>query len=225
MNQHLLIMGTRYTPLKDLIEAAVDHDYRVTTAPTGDQDFDEYLRNSSPETVTQIQLRLGSTLSTRVAVASALHTPDEPENQIRDVILVVSPPQEARGFHEIPPGEMEQLLQENLLGMLYVLRETMAVLTAQGQGSITVVLDEHSTDVLPALGSGVLYGIQRTVEGMFRSYQNKLIVIQGVRSQCDNQEMLARYMFDEYFARPEKNGYRWTKFTGRSGLFTKKGMQ
>ena len=223
MNQHLLIMGTRNAPLRECMYEALQREFKVVTSPTGDREYDEFLQ-TGPEGVTVQPWRAGSTLSARAVTAAAADSARGDNSRLQGVILYVSPPTETRGFHEIAPGDLEIACQEVFAGTLYLLREAINWCMQQGSGTVTVVLDEHNQEVLPALGSGVLYGIQRVVDGCFRSYRNEPVILQGIRSQVDQPELLARYLFDEYLVRPERSSFRWTKYSGKSGLFGKKGV-
>ncbi|AFG38828.1 hypothetical protein [Spirochaeta africana] len=222
MNEHLLIMGTRYAPLRELVQGAVDREFPVFTAPTGDREYDDFLQ-AGPGGVTVQPWRSGSTLSARACVAGAVEAARVAGGQLDSIMLYVSPPSENRGFHEIAPGDLEVACQDVFAGVLFLLREAIGVCMAQGRGTISVVLEEFNQDVLPPLGSGVLYGVQRVVDGCFRAYRNESITLQGLRLQSDQPEQLAQYIYGEYLGRPEKTGFRWTKYTGKSGLFGKKG--
>lgn len=222
MNQHLLIMGTRYAPLRELVREAAQRGVTVVTSPTGNREYDDFLQ-TSPAGISVQPWRPGSTLSARLALAGAMETARAAESQLQSILLYVTPPGENRGFHEIAPGDLEVACQEVFAGSLFLLREAIGACIAQGGGTITVVLEEINQDVLPPLGSGILHGLQRAVDGCFRAYRNESVVIQGLRVQIDQPEQLAMYLFDDYFVRPEKSSFRWIKYSGKTGLFGKKG--
>ncbi len=216
-------MGTPHAPVQELIIAAEQRGYPVISAAAGDPQAADFLQDGEAAAAT-LPWRMGSTLSARSLVASAQETARAHGGRLDTAVIVFTPPQENRGFHVIPPGDLDADVQTFFAGTLFLVRELLAAFTAAGGGTITIILDEHNQGVLSPLGAGVLYGVQRLVEGLFHSYREESVVIQGIRSSMDQPEALARFFYDDYLARADKNEYRWVKFSGRSGLFGKKGV-
>ncbi len=214
-------MGSPAADLSSCIKEAIARDFQVITAITGHSESDELIQ-SMTEGVMIVPWRHASTLSAKAAVASAVEAVKADAGQLSGVIFVLNPPGENRGFHQIPPGELEKIIMEVFAGTLFVLRESLSALTQQGSGELTIILNEHNLEVLPPPAAGMLAGIQRTIEGMFRAYANEAIVIQGIRSSVREAEVLGAYVFEEYLGKSEKTAWRWTKFTGKTGLFGRK---
>ncbi|GAB6089409.1 hypothetical protein [Spirochaeta dissipatitropha] len=224
MNEHLLIMGTRSAPLRELVSSALERGYSVTTAPSGEQDFDEFLGSSEDSNLHPLTWRPGSTVSSRSVVRSASVTAESLGADFRQAILMLTPPNELLSFHTIAQGDLESVIKDVYAGPLFLMREILSLFPDEGQSVLTVILDERNQEVLPPVSSGIMHGIQRTVEVLFRSYRDSSRIIQGLRSQSDQPVQLAGYIFDEYLKKQDKHAYRWVKFSGKSGLFGKKGL-
>ncbi len=211
-------MGTPQAPVKLLLSAAVQRDLFVAAAETGNEEADAFIQDQESGVV-PVSWRHSSTLSARAAVSSARDAAFNQGGALSDVIIFVSPPAENRGFHQIPPGDLDSIIQSVFAGTLYILRESISALAAGEGGSCTIILDEGNQEVMPPPAAGMLYGIQRTVEGLFRTYANEKVAIQGIRFSGNDMEQFADFIYDEYFAKPDKAAYRWFKYSGRSGLF------
>jgi hypothetical protein len=138
---------------------------------------------------------------------------------IDEAIVVYSPAEETGPFHASTVVSIEDRVDAEVKGYVFLLRELLSVFQAQGTGCLVLAVLDHTADLvspLEAAGLGSFMALARSLQEL---YQNESFQIQLCYSRDENTlgfaDLVTNVMSDRRPRRP-KSG--WRTFPQRSRI-------
>jgi len=154
-------------------------------------------------------------LSARTLVLKALNTFDS----FSHALIVLSPFDASEPPHEVPSASIEENIDTQLKGCLYIVKEVLVYFMRQGRGSLSFV---SLTD--PGLENNVIDsmihgGFISLADSIFSFYRNESVDMFGFESDSTKYEEFSEYIWKILENPGKQNFRRWNRFADRSGLF------
>jgi NAD(P)-dependent dehydrogenase (short-subunit alcohol dehydrogenase family) len=212
MGKTFFVAGTEGNLTTDLVHAALTKKERVlatldprTEMPPIEQDWEGNLR--------YVPWNRPSPLSARNILLEGVTFLEK----IDEAIVVHSAEEDGRPFHELSSADIERALDRSMKGFFFLLRELLGFFQRQKSGLLTLVEYDPAGRLhpLPYASSGTFRALG---SALFAQYGNEPFILRGLTSAVTQPEEFARYIL-ESCERPEKTAGRWTKYSGRTGLF------
>ena len=134
--------------------------------------------------------------------------------RLDEAVIVFSPTPDTSTFHESSIVGIEDRIDAEVKGYLYILRETVAALVKQGRGSIALVVHQTETDFRSPLESAATGAFVALADSVSRFYQNEPVDLYQFRSQSDDVQGFARHVCDAITAqsRQRRRPGRWFEY-------------
>jgi hypothetical protein len=176
-----------------------------------------------PETVKgklSLQWSPGSPISARTLMLAAGNR----LGQINNAVLICSPPGMFRPAETLVPGETESLINDQIKGWFFLVRELALVFRAQNGGTLALVVP----DVLPGggkdipadlLGPPAAASFKALAQGLLASAANEPFEILGfTTAEAGSESGFAEWFFKIIDEGGRKNSGKWFKYS-RLSLF------
>jgi hypothetical protein len=144
--------------------------------------------------------------------------------QVNDAILICSPPGMFRQAEALVPGEVENLVNDQIKGWFFLVRELALVFRARNEGTLTLVIP----DVPPGggkdapadlLGPSAAASFKAFAQGLLASAANEPFQILGfTTAETGADGNFAEWIFKTIDSESRKNNGKWLKYS-RLGLF------
>jgi NAD(P)-dependent dehydrogenase (short-subunit alcohol dehydrogenase family) len=139
--------------------------------------------------------------------------------RIDEVFVVFAPEGNGTAFHELSSADIEENLDVNFKGYLFLLKELFGLFQRQKSGTISLVHYEGITEIPAPLYAAAAGAFRTLVSALFAQYRNEQFHIRGFHSSVPQTKDFASYLLG-ITERPEKTSGRWFKYSGRAGLFS-----
>jgi hypothetical protein len=167
-----------------------------------------------------LQWSPGSPISARTLVLAAGNR----LGQINNAVLICSPPGMFRPVENLLPGETESLINDQIKGWFFLVRELAIVFRAQNGGSLSLVVP----DLLPGggkdvpadlLGPPAAASFRALAQGLLASAASEPFEIMGfTTAEAGTENGFAEWFFKTIDEGSRKNSGRWFKYS-RLSLF------
>jgi NAD(P)-dependent dehydrogenase (short-subunit alcohol dehydrogenase family) len=222
MTRGILIAGNESSLLSAVgNEAAKRVDsYAMAFIPRGTAAIEEPDRKSPVLGKTQIPLEWnpGSPISSRTLILAAQNR----LGHIDDAILVCAPPAIRRPPEELVPVEIDRIINDQIKGWFFLVRELIVVFKARKSGTLTLALSDvapGAREELPdLLGAPAAASFRAFVQNLLISSLNEPYQIMGFSSAESGEDpAFAAYIF-KLLEDSRKNSGKWYKY-GKRGIF------
>ncbi len=135
-----------------------------------------------------------------------------------EAIVIFAPAQDSATFHESSIVGIEDRIDAEVKGYLYILREIIGRLVRQGAGRVALVLQhppEELQSPLEAVGVGSFAAL---AESLDRYYRNEPVTIERFRTDGDDAPGFADFILDRLDVdrgnarRARRSGKRWIRY-------------
>jgi hypothetical protein len=215
MDGGLLVTGKPAVLLESIAERALDLQANIVITRSGHGELSDTIADSAH--ITNWNRR--SALSARSAVLHAVNL----FHSLDTAVVVYAPSRDTSPFHEASVVRIEDRVDAEVKGYLFMIREILSCFTRQGRGTLAMVIwdnEDESRSPVEAAASGSFVSV---AEAIFTYYQNEPLSIRGFYATGDDPLEISRFVIDGLAepASPKKNG-RWIRYPSRGGLFRRR---
>lgn len=214
MGKTFLIAGTWSAVTIELIQGALSRNDRVLAAldpdaeqPPIEPDWQKNLR--------YIPWNRRSPLSAKTFILEGTNAFE----RIDEALLVYAPEGAGRAIHESALAEIEETMDDDLKGLLFLLKELFAFFEKQKSGTLSCVFFDKGMENLPPLEAAVAGAFRALVPTLQRGYGNEGFLVRGFHAAADQPKEFAQYILG-FSERTEKTAGRWVKYSGKTGFFS-----
>ena len=215
MEQSFLIAGNQSKLTSDLAQEALSLKHRVLATYEPETEG-PIIPSGLEHNLHYVEWNRRSPISSRFVILQALNK----EIELDHALLLFNPRQEKIMVHDLPSATIEEKIDFDAKGYLFLLKELINYFLKRRKGSITFVIQNTGPDVLPPI-EAMLYGsFYNLAEAMFSCYENEPIVLRGIETKIAANRQLAEYIFQTIGEDQAKNRNKWLKYNGKTGLFS-----
>jgi hypothetical protein len=138
---------------------------------------------------------------------------------IDHAIVVYNPRLDRSVFHEENAAVIEERVDFDVKGFLFMVKELLMHFQKQNSGTITFVVQNTGPDVLSPFDSLGMHGFQGMVESLFTYYSQETFSIRGVQTRLAQNRQIAEFLLNLISEDSVKTRNKWSRYTGKSGLF------
>lgn len=210
MERACLVTGKSGPLLVELAQrvAARERGLLVTRSGRLDPDLPE------GDTVSVISWNRRSALSARSVVLHATNI----FNRLDEAIVVFSPAHDTGTFHDTSIVSIEDRIDAEVKGSVYILREIFAQLVKQRSGRVVLVMQHPPEELQSPMEASGIGSFAMLAESLERYYRNEPISVLRFRSDEDDAPGFAEYILDRLdvekgrSSRGSRNGGRWIRY-------------
>ena len=166
------------------------------------------------ETTSIISWNRRSALSARSVILHATNL----YGHLDEAIVIFAPAQDAAIFHESSIVGIEDRIDAEVKGYLYILRETLGQLVRQGAGRVALVLQHPPEELQSPLEAAGVGSFAALAESLDRYYQNEPVTIERFRTEVDDAPGFADFILDHLDSdrvvtrRARRRGRSWIRY-------------
>lgn len=142
---------------------------------------------------------------------------------VDEAVLVVSP-RPAPGL-AAKPSELERVLQDRVLSVLWLAREILTHFTARGSsagpGRLILVLADRGQAPRDPVGAAAFGAVSAFAAALAESAPDAPYDVWAVQDSCPQDDLAAQYIRRILEAPPERRPGRALRFTGKNTLFNR----
>jgi NAD(P)-dependent dehydrogenase (short-subunit alcohol dehydrogenase family) len=170
----------------------------------------------SSERQINLEWNPASPLSVRTLTISAVNKMEH----IDDAILVCSPPAFRRPVEQFTPGDIDKIIDHNIKGWFFLVRELTALFKVRKAGTLALVLSEVSSgskdDAPDLLGPAAAAAFRAFAQGILVSAINAPYNVMGFSAEPGEENAFAAHVF-KTIDEGKKNLGKWNKY-GKLGF-------
>ena len=210
MEKACLVTGKSGPLLVEIVRRAAARHRQTLVTRSGRMDLGQV----DDESTSIISWNRRSALSARSVLLHATNL----FGRLDEAIVIFAPARDSSTFHESSIVGIEDRIDAEVKGYLYILRETLALLVRQGAGRVALVLQhppEELQSPLEAIGVGSFAAL---AESLGRYYRNEPVTIQRFRTEVDDAPGFADFILDRLDSdrrlagRARRSGGRWIQY-------------
>jgi len=218
MTRGIFIAGNDST-LSRAVEAAILNKVDQYAAALIPNRLTEVQKTAEPDNIKRISLdwNPASPLSARALVLAA----ENHLEHIDEVILICSPPSIRCNPEDLPPASVEIMLNDNIKGWFFLIKEITAVFKERGRGTLALVYPDNNPDhkkneAADVLGPAALASFRALTQGLLASAYNEPYITVGFSaSDSGNDTAFASFInknIDELTLRSKGKLFKFGKF-------------
>jgi hypothetical protein len=215
MAQSILIAGNHTKLNSDIVQEALSLKHRVLA--TYDPETDgPVIPSGLEDSLSYVEWNRRSPISSRFVILQALNK----QIELDHAIITFAPRQEKMMVQDLQSASIEEKLDFDAKGYLFLLKELINYFLKRRKGSITFVIQNTGPDIPPPIEAMLLGGFYHLAESMFECYENEPIVLRGIDTKIAANRQVAEYLLQTIFEDQPKNRNKWLKYNGKTGLFS-----
>lgn len=138
---------------------------------------------------------------------------------IDHAVVVWTPRLDRTVFHEDNAAVIEERIDYDIKGFLFMVKELLLHFQKQGSGTITFVVQNTGPDVLSPGDALSLKGLDGLVESLFTYYSREAFALRGVQTRVAQNRQVAEFVLGLVTEDTAKTRGKWNRYTGKSGIF------
>ncbi len=196
-------MGKHGSLKKNLVESFLnENNHVVATRKQGDAKFSD----EHSERLTVFEYNYRSLLSTRTLFLECRN------KHIEHIIIVYSIIDQSDVLRGFQSGIIEQKIDEDMKGFLYLLRESVSYLEKQESGSINIVLHNTGPEIPGPLEALMFHGIEALGTSLFTYYSMDRYSVRGYKSRSQECAEYAEFIMKSIGSgQPSGKWYRYQR--------------
>jgi len=209
MERTCLIAGKSGALLADVVRHCSAMQRQPLVARSGQAE----LPNLPPGSPAPISWNRRSALSARSLLLHAQTT----GGRIEEAIVVYSPVHESTPFHACTVVSIEDRIDAELKGYLFLLRELVALFESQRSGCLVLAVSDQSAELpspLEAAGLGSFMALSRSLQGLYEGESLRIRLCYSTDQDTDAFARMVAGELDARNSRRSKSG--WQTFPTRS---------
>lgn len=135
-----------------------------------------------------------------------------------EALTILSSKHNNKAIHEISSSDIEDAIDTNLKGTIFILKEIILYLQNKGDGNISLIQNINQNEILAPLFALESGGLLSLTKSLFDSYQNEQLAINSFSSQSLEIEEYADYIFKNISERGKAIHGKMFKFQDRGML-------
>lgn len=168
-----------------------------------------------PDTIPSVGWNRRSALSARSVVLHAVNQ----LSRIDEAIIVYTPARDASALHEASIVSIEDRVDAEVKGYLFLLREILSQFQKQRSGRIALVVQGIVGEVASPLEATALGSFVSLAESLRTYYQNEPVTIESFISEVNAPVEYASFVIDTLNASPKPQRHsKWLRFPRRKSL-------
>ena len=204
MEQACLVTGKSGPLVVELVRCLESLNRRTLVTRSGQMDLGEIDEDST----TVISWNRRSALSARSVLLHASNV----FGRLDEAIVVFSPAADTATFHESSIVGIEDRIDAEVKGYLYILRETLASMLKQGGGSVAIVVHLESAEFRSPLESTATGAFVSLAESLARLYNSEDLSVKLFRSDSGDLTGFANFVCDGLLSVRRRRNARWRRF-------------
>ncbi len=202
------------------VVATVNSLPKKKSAPRGKDDGE---RKAEPDALLLLPWTRPSALSAQNVILRALKAHDSLDH----AVVVVDGGAESRALHELPAAKVQEIIDAQLKGHVFLIKEVLHLFLRRRAGTLSLVLHAGGAEAPSALDSMTTASFLALARSMMSTYQNEPIAINGFETASSADSAYAGYVIRAIKGGSRTSGGKWHRFNDRAGLrglgFRKKG--
>jgi hypothetical protein len=200
MEKACLVTGKSGPLLVEIVRCMEDLQHRTLVTRSGQMD----LGDINEESTSVIAWNRRSALSARSVLLHASNI----FGRLNEAIIVFGAAPDTTTLHESSIVGIEDRIDAEVKGYIYILRETLSSLLKQGGGSIALVIHQAPADLRSPLEATATGAFLSLAESTARLYRNEPISIRQFRSESDDIGGFARFISERTAAAEDRSNPR-----------------
>ncbi len=188
MGKACLVTGKSGPLLVEIVRQAADRQRQVLVTRSGRMD----LGQTDEETTSTFSWNRRSAISARSAVLHATNL----YGALDEAIVIFAPTSDTETFHESSIGGIENRVDSEVKGYIYILREILGQMVKQGSGRVVLVLQQPPDELQSPLEAVGVAGFAALADALGRYYRNEPVVIDRFRTQLDDPAGFTEFLFN-----------------------------
>ncbi|GAB1484523.1 hypothetical protein MASR2M78_33410 [Treponema sp.] len=223
MTRGILIVGNESPAAKALAEAAVSRVQPALTAFFPNR-FSGTAGESSPEAINERLIPLDWNPAGPVSARSLVVAAENRLGRLDEAVLVCSPLALRRRADQLAPTEIDALIDDQIKGWFFLVRELALIFRARKAGTLALVLSEvglgaAKEDATDLFGASVAASFRALAQGLLSSsYLESYRVLGFSVTDSGDDADFASFVFKILDEANAKNSGRWHKYN-KGGLF------
>lgn len=210
MKKTVFISGKPSKLLENLARGYLRTGYNVAvTSPSTDED-------SESEGLLRLNVNRRSQLSHRTALIDTLSRFEK----IDEVIGIFAADVDKGFLHDFPTKDMEELIDESIKSVFFLLKETLTYFQKQQNGVLSLVLYSDDPSELPPLQAAAYGSFKSLASSLFSQYQHQPVSINGFVSHSSRPDEFAEFIRQTVEEKSDKSHGKWFKHSGRGGFLS-----
>lgn len=157
-----------------------------------------------------------SPISARFVILQALNK----QIDIDHAVLLYTPRNVKESIHELASATVEEKVDFDVKGYLFLLKELINYFIKRRTGSITFINQNSGPDVLPPVEALLQGSFYKLAESMFSFYENESFGMRGIETRLSSNRQVAEYVVQMIIENSPRNRGKWIKYNGKNGLFS-----
>jgi len=215
MDSTILIAGNPSKLVSDLVHESLSKQYKIlstldpgTEVPPIPAGLEEGLH--------YVEWNRRSPISARFVVLQAQNL----QLDIDHALITFHPKTSGASLQDLSSAYIEEKLDFDCKGYLFLIKELMAYFSKRGKGSVSLLYHNPGPDVLPPMEAILEGAFLKLGESLFKFYEQESIVLRGIHSSFDQNRQVAEYVLQVLEENHPRNRNKWIKYTGKTGLFS-----
>jgi NAD(P)-dependent dehydrogenase (short-subunit alcohol dehydrogenase family) len=139
--------------------------------------------------------------------------------QIQDIYIIYTPGVENRAFHDLPSSAIETIVDDQVKGYTFLLRELFALTRKKKNIFLHCIVYTGGSEILAPQDAAALGYIRSLISSLFTFYQNEDILFNGFESSSPDHDAFAAYIQKQTGDAKSKTNRKWFRFQEKSNLF------
>ena len=213
MERACLVTGKSGPLLAEIVRQAAARQRQILLTRSGRMDSGAH----EDDAISTIAWNRRSALSSRSVLLHATNL----FGRLDEAVVVFAPAHDTATFHESSIVGIEDRIDAEVKGYLYILREILAVFMKQGGGRVVLVLQEPPGELQSPLEAAGVGSFTALADALARYYQNEPVAFHRLRTDGDDAAGFAAMILDLLDAQSRhssgsgRSGRRWLRFPSR----------
>ena len=140
-------------------------------------------------------------------------------SNMEHVYIIYSPGVENRAFHELPSSAIETIIDDQVKGYTFLLKELFALTRKKKNIFLHCIVYTGGSEILAPQDAAALGYVRSLISSLFTFYQNEEILINGFESSSPDHEAFASFIQRQIFEVRNKINRKWFRFQEKSNIF------
>ena len=133
-------------------------------------------------------------------------------------LTVFSSQQNNKPIHDSSSADIENVIDTNIKGNIFILKEIILYFQKQGKGNISLIHDIEQSEIVSPLNAVETGGFSSLANSLFAFYQNENLAINSFKSNSSEWEDYAEYIYKNISERENQIHGKVFKFPERGVL-------
>ena len=215
MEQTFLVAGNQAKLNSDIAQEILAQKHRVLVTLDPETDGPA-IPVGLESNIHYVEWNRRSPISARFVILQAMNK----EINIDHAILIMTPRNIKEAIHEMASAAVEEKIDFDIKGYLFLLKEIINYFIKRKSGSITFIFQNTGADILPPMDALLQGSFYNLAESLFAFYENESFVLRGIETRLSSNRQISEFIIQLILENSSRNRGKWLKFSGKSGIFS-----